>query len=165
MKTKTVPEIDVLIATGIWLFQNGWKIESVSFATGRGMRKDDVKSKFYAKFSEMNIPFEDIKISSNGPDIIATKDSITWKIECKGLGSGSTSTLRNNFDRALASTVSYFDQKNNLRVGLAIPREKTYVNNIKTRIPKTLREKLNLWIFLFNPDKNAIDCYEPNEVV
>ena len=101
--------------------------------------------------------------NSNGPDIIAKKDGLIWKIECKGLGEGVSQTLRNNFDRALSSTVSYYDQRNNLQIGLAMPRDSTYLGLIRSRIPQALREAINLWVILWNVEKKVIEAYSPNQ--
>jgi hypothetical protein len=162
---ETIPEIDVLIATGIWLHSQGWTIESISVARGQGIDTYEDKQKLRAKFSEAKVPHEDIIFNSSGADLTARKDSTTWKIECKGLGTGTPQTLRNNFDRTLASAVSYFDQKNDLCIGLAMPKDYTYINLIRSKIPQALREAINLWILLYNPDGNTIVSYEPNKTV
>lgn len=165
MAYETIPEIDVLIATGIWLDSQGWIIESISVARGQGINPYEDKQKLRVKFSEAKILHEDIIFNSSGADLTARKDSTTWKIECKGLGTGTPQTLRNNFDRTLASTVSYFDRRNDLRIGLAMPRDYAYINLIRSKIPQALREAINLWILLYNPDGNTIDSYEPSKAV
>lgn len=165
MAFNTIPEIDVLIATAVWLHSQGWRIESVSIARGQGINTQRDKQKLCAKLSAKGISRDSVLFKSSGADLTAKKGSIIWKIECKGLGAGTSQTLRNNFDRTLASAVSYFDRKNGLRIGLAMPRCDTYVNLIRSRIPQTLREVVNLWILLYNPHGNAIDSYEPRNSI
>jgi len=162
MVFETVPEIDVLIATGIWLHSQGWSLESISQARGQGINIYEETQKLRTKFSEAQVPNRNLSFNSSGPDIVARKDPELWKIECKGLGTGTPQTLRNNFDRTLSSTVSYYDQKSNLRIGLAMPRNPTYLSLIRNRIPQALREAISLWILLYNSKDYTIDTYEPN---
>ena len=165
MSSDTVPEIEVLIATSLWLHSEGWRIESVSIARGQGIDTEADKQKLRAKLSEAQVPIDHVQFNSSGADITAQKDSITWRIECKGLGGGTPQTLRNNFDRTLASTVSYFDRRNGLIVGLAMPIDYNYISLIRSKIPQALREAINLWILLYNPDQKSIDAYAPNNGV
>lgn len=83
--------------------------------------------------------------------------------ECKGYSNSRSQTQRNNFDRALASCVTYFGDKNNLRIGLAVPD--FYKTVIQKRIPLALRETLRMSIFLFNADDYTIKHYEHNHVL
>ena len=162
MTFEVVPEIDVLIATGIWLHLQGWTIESISQPRGQGIDIYEERPRLRTKFSEAQLPTRNLRFNSSGPDIVARKDSDLWKIECKGLGTGTTQTLRNNFDRTLSSTVSYYDQKSGLRIGLAMPRNSTYLNLIRSRIPQALREAISLWILIYNSNDKTINPYEPN---
>ena len=72
-----------------------------------------------------------------------------------------SSTVRNNFDRALASAASYYTQKDKLRLGLALPAE--YIKFLKDRVPQALRMAINLWIFLYVKFDNEIFVFAPNE--
>lgn len=161
MTTKYVSEIDVIIATALWLHSNNYMIQVISIPKGEGIDIAADRQKLMGKLAEKGIPLESIRFESKGPDIIASFDSGIWKIECKGLGKGAEGTLRENFTRTLASTVSYFDSKENLRLGLAMPKHDTYINLISSKIPRALREVLNLWIFIYNPEINTIDIYDP----
>jgi hypothetical protein len=161
MNNNSIPEIDILIETSIWLFSNGWTLDTVSLARGQGIDGKEHKKKLYIRLLESKVEFPNH--NSNGPDIIAKKDGLIWKIECKGLGEGVSQTLRNNFDRALSSTVSYYDQRNNLQIGLAMPRDSTYLGLIRSRIPQALREAINLWVILWNVEKKVIEAYSPNQ--
>jgi hypothetical protein len=164
MVDEAVPEIDVLIATVIWLHSQGWTVEAISQARGEGINIYEDREKLRTKFSETQVPIPHI-FNSSGPDIIARKGSDLWKIECKGLGAGRPQTLRNNFDRTLSSTVSYYDQKIGLRIGLAMPRNSKYISLIRSKIPQALREAISLWILLYNNEDRNIDPYEPNRAV
>ena len=101
---------------------------------------------------------------------------------------GGKQTQRNNFDRALASTVSYFsadstDVKNRsgdplrivlsamieeepkLRLGLALPATPTYLNELRRRVGKSLRKQLDLWILLLDLQDRNIRAVPPDEEV
>jgi len=68
-------------------------------------------------------------------------------------------TLKNNFDRAVASAVSYYDRKG-IRVGLALPEE--YRKHVARKLPRALREALNMWLFLYVVDEE-IYVWGPDE--
>ena len=165
MTTKIIPEIDVLIAATLWLHSRGYTLQTISVPRGHGIDYTKDKQKLESKLCEANIPLKDLRLKSEGPDIVAILDDCCWKIECKGLGKGKPATLRNNFDRAVASTVSYYDSKTDLRLGLALPKEYTYLNLIDKRIPQPLRETLDLWILLYNADTNSIELIEPTDSI
>ena len=75
MAYEQVPEVDVLIATGIWLHQQSWQIESISLARGQGIDAYEDKHKLFAKFSDVGIPVDEINFNSSGPDITARQDT------------------------------------------------------------------------------------------
>lgn len=154
-----VPEIDVIIKVALWLNSNGYATKSVSIPKGSGIENSADKQKLIDKLSAAGISTNSISFQSEGPDIVASFNEGYWKIECKGLGGGKVSTLRTNFDRALASVVSYYDSKTGIRLGLAIPKEDTYFNLIASKIPQPLREALDLWIFFINAD--SVEVIEP----
>ena len=85
------------------------------------------------------------------------------KVECKGLGEGKASTLRNNFDRALASAVSYYDRLEGIHLGLGFPDVPEYKNLISARLPDALRKKLNIWVFLLSEDRLNVKAFPPEE--
>ena len=70
-------------------------------------------------------------------------------------------TVRNQFDRALASVVSYYDRAQGLQLGLALPEE--YLKHIQDRLPQALRATLNLWILLYVSADNEVYAYAPHE--
>ena len=100
-----------------------------------------------------------MQFSNEGPDIIARHGDGLWRIECKSLGNVARETLKNQFDRAVASAVSYYDQKG-MRVGLALPAE--YRMHIMQKLPRALKEAINLWIFLYVVD-DEIYAWGPDE--
>ena len=161
MSTTVIPEIDVIIGTSLYLYENEWAIKSISIPTGQGLDAYLQKKKLLESFSGEGIPTPAIVFSANGPDIVARQGDKIWKIECKGLGTGKSPTLRNNFDRALSSAASYYDDVENTYVGLALPLDQAYVHHIKYRIPSALRVAISLWIFLYEPNGGSVWAIAP----
>jgi hypothetical protein len=105
------------------------------------------------------------KFSAGGPDLSAISKEEWWQVECKGAGAGKPQTQRNNFDRALASVVSYFEETpptdNPLFreakpfLGLALPATSAYLGQLKRRVRQSLRKRLNLWVLI-------VPCEEPS---
>ena len=164
MSEQPIPENDVLIGTALWLHNKGWQIKQISMASGQNIDQPANKRKIIAEFSRMGIKQEAIRFMSNGPDIEVLKADMKMKIECKGMGEVRIQTLRNNFDRAVASAVSYYDLpiESNLQIGLAVPE--SYLKLIKTRLPQPLRERINLWLFLYVAI-NKIRVFEPRDTI
>jgi len=159
-RAQLVPEINVLIETLKWLYRDGWSVETISIARGaipdyvtaRKMIAEDIK---FLGMSLSNVEFK-----HDGEDIIARKGTSLWKLECKGLSGGKTQTDRNNFDRAVASAVSYYTKTQDLRIGLSLPEY--YKRYFPHRLPKTLRTRLNLWVFLYS-GKDEMYAFAPDE--
>lgn len=156
-------EIDVLIATAIWLHTKGCTLESISIPTRQVMSVSAQKEKLRSKFAALNVPLTNELFKPYGPDIVARFERGLWKIECKGLGEGVSQTLRNNFDRALSSAVSYYNQRDGLRLGLAMAECWDYNYLIRDRIPKALREALDMWIFIYSAADDELYVFEPSE--
>jgi ParB/RepB/Spo0J family partition protein len=161
----TVDEIVVLIETAKWLHSKGAKLRNVSIPKNQNLTHDQQMDKLRGAFSSSGIPFSSLMHEPNGPDIIAESDGALWKIECKGLGGGQTPTLRTNFDRAVASTVAYYDQSHGLRLGLAMPNGDRYLDFIRGRLHRAAREALNLWVFLVDVQSHHVRAIEPSENV
>jgi len=94
-------ELEVLIATTVWLVRNDWNIEAISVAGGHGLppvgyQKEEIRKAFNTE----SVTFDNKMFKHRGPDIIARSHEGIWKIECKGLGKGKASTHRTNFVRA-----------------------------------------------------------------
>ncbi len=156
-----VYELDVLKATIVWLYENGWTAESVSIATGRGLPPiEQQKKQLMRELAAANVPFRGAVYSREGPDIIARSHEGIWKIECKGLGLGKNPTQRENFYRAVASVVSYFDSPET-RLGLALANDYLWKFDLGKRLPRALREAVNLWVLLL--ENQRIYPYEPTE--
>jgi len=108
---------------------------------------------------------------TDGPDICGLSEKEFWQIECKRAGAGKSQTQRNNFDRALASVVSYYDDvtsklPENFKdaqqyLGLALPSTHDYMRELTRRVRKPLRQKLNLWILLYDLNTKAIREVSP----
>jgi hypothetical protein len=156
-------ELEVLIATTVWLVRNDWNIEAISVAGGHGLppvgyQKEEIRKAFNAE----SAPFDRKIFKPRGPDIVAYSHEGIWKIECKGLGKGKASTHRTNFDRAVASAMSYFDTPST-RLGLALANDYLWAYNFSERLPQALRKATNLWVFLL--EKGIIYPYEPTEEI
>ena len=175
-----VPEIDVLIASAIWL----WKQRKViplqfSLAKGKGINLKSDEKRLRDELKAAGVPDtsnirKELRISSpsqfllsSGQDIkgIGFSPQEIWQIECKGAGSGKKSTQRNNFDRALASVVCYYTddfQGFKTYLGLALPATSDYMSELRHRVGKPLRRQLNLWILLYNPNTKMICFVAPD---
>jgi hypothetical protein len=149
METQPIPEIDVLIGTALWLHSNGWLIKQVSMAVGQKIDQVAQRQKLESNFRKAGISLDTIKFSQDGPDIEAIKGTKIWRIECKGLGQVRLQTLKNNFDRAVASVVSYYDQQNGLQLQLGLALPEPYEKLARNKLPQSLKEAINLWLFLY----------------
>lgn len=86
---------------------------------------------------------------------------------------GKPATQRNNFDRALASVVSYYTESppkdlaafsNAIQfLGLALPETGYYMSELKHRVSKPLRKTLNLWVLLYNPLGGGVRGIAPDD--
>ena len=154
-------ELEVLAATLVWLVRNGWTVEAIFIATGHGLPSiEHQKEEVRKTLIQENASLEQLVFKAKGPDIIARSQEGVWKIECKGLGQGKAQTHRNNFDRAVASVMSYFDDSS-IRLGLALANDYLWAYNFQERISRALREATNLWIFLL--EKKTLYSYKPND--
>ena len=164
-----IPENDVLIATVLWLKDRGAIPLMCSLASGLGIDLQAEEKRLREALSADGYE-NDIIMGSTGPDVFAfskEKEEV-WKVECKGAGTGTPQTQRNNFDRALASVVTYFREstpKLSVRLGLALPETRTFLNQLK-HVHKDLRKRLDLWILLLDPqDRRSIRAISPDEEI
>ncbi len=81
-------ELNVLIATALWLLRNGWTIEAMSIAVGHGLPSIDYQ-KGKIREALMGEKVETISFKAKGPDIVARSQEGIWRIECKGMGGES----------------------------------------------------------------------------
>jgi hypothetical protein len=162
MESQYVPEVDVLIAVVRYLHSEGWTIENLSVAHGAGIDSVSSKNRVKVELAKLGIERNIVRFVSKGEDIRARKGGILWRIECKGLAeSMKPPTVRNQFDRALASVVSYYDQTHGLQLGLAVPEE--YFKHIKVRLPQALRIVLSLWVLLYVSADREVYVFAPHK--
>jgi hypothetical protein len=167
------PEGDVLVAATVFLVQRGLVPYQFSIAAGRGLDSTDTINRLRSAFASIGRSYPNF--SGNGADILAVSESEWWAVECKGCGAGQPQTQRNNFDRALASVVSYFTDKpeglpthfSNVTVflALALPATRAYLKELKRRVRIPLRKHLNLWVLLYEPDSKAVRAVSPEEEI
>jgi len=173
-----VTEPQVILATLDWLLERGVLPYRFSISGGTREEREVMKADIHNWYAGTSKTLEKSLVpdfSRGGPDIEAISSSEWWRIECKGAGKGVRRTQRNNFDRALASVVSYYtdqteeigaDLKNRaLFLGLALPDTDTYINELKRRVGKPLRRRLELWILLFETSTGQIRPISPVEEV
>ena len=108
MDKEVIPEIDVLIAASLWLWSQRAIPIQYSIARGQGIDSGDHKQRLVKALDEAGVPSNLRRFVASGPDLVAVSKTRFWQVECKGHGVGKQSTLRNNFDRAVASAVSYY---------------------------------------------------------
>ncbi len=167
---KTIGEGEVLLATVHYLISRNAIPFQISAASGKGIDTQQIKENIKQIFG--SVSFEPSFLGS-GPDIVAVSENEWWIVECKGVGSGKVQTQRNNFDRALASVVSYYEDnpsnppewaKNaSIFLGLALPKSQLYLKELKRRVRLPLRKRLNLWILLYDFSVQNISAIAPNE--
>lgn len=171
-----VPEVDVLIGCSLWLYKRGVLPLRFSIASGHGINLGINRQRLLHALNEVGIPTSEIDFRSDGPDIIAVSKSEFWQIECKGAGQGKHSTQRNNFDRALASAVTYFIDKSPKFpselsflndaipfLGLALPASRNYLSQLRSRLHAPLRKRINLWVLLYDLKSKTIVPVSPDE--
>lgn len=166
-----VPEVDVVRATTMFLLERGVMPYNFSLPQGKGIDSSTYRQQLSEMFESVGL--QPPAFTSIGPDILAFSKGEWWQIECKGAGLGKKQTQRNNFDRALASVVSYYsdvlppalasqfaDAK--IYLGLSVPATKDYLKELTRRVRKPLRQKLNLWILLYQLEDKKITPVSPN---
>jgi hypothetical protein len=179
---NAVSEFNILVPTAIWLVDKGCSELKVSIAHGQGIPLNEQKARFKEILAEKG--FTNISFAPHGPDLIARDEVRIWKVECKGLSRGAYSTVDNNFDRALASVVSYYDEPaaeaqsdvinamnmlsyidKPIRLALALPESDQYRRLLRERVKPALRRKLDLWILIVDPLTKSVECYDPDREV
>lgn len=166
--SDTIQEGTVLLAAIRFLLRRKAIPYQVSVASGQGIDAEQIKSEVRHIFGE--VPFEPA-FKGAGPDVVAVSEDEWWQVECKGVGTGKPQTQRNNFDRALASVVSYYDDAPEELpnwaegatpfLGLALPASTTYLSELKRRVRLPLRRQLNLWVLLYDSSTKAIHAVNP----
>ncbi|MCK4347850.1 MAG: hypothetical protein KAW47_04460 [Thermoplasmatales archaeon] len=167
--SQIVQETDVLIATIVYLVERGVHPYRFSIPRGKGIDTESAKNRIVNASKAIG---QEPSFSSQGPDISAISEKEWWHVECKGAGSGKAQTQRTNFDRALASVVSYYEDKTSSPepyqdaiqyLGLALPATHHYLRELKKRVRKPLRKKLNLWVLLYEIQTHLIRSISPDK--
>lgn len=163
-----IKETVVLIATTLFLLKRGVIPYQFSVPRGQGIDTHSTRNLLLKVFDS---PDNRPNFVNSGPDIVGISEEEWWQLECKGSGTGKQQTQRNNFDRALASVVSYYEEevqgfekkekKPKPFLGLALPRSPAYLKELKRRVRSPLRIKLNLWVLLYDPTNDVIEPISP----
>lgn len=167
--TEVVNESEVLRATVRFLIERRVIPYQFSLTNWRSAESRCLKSSLTELLKPLNMKPE---FCTNGPDVVGVSREEFWQVECKGAGTGKAQTQRNNFDRALASVVSYYveDSSSDLpeesrntqsRLGLALPSTRHYLRELERRVRKPLRKRLNLWILLYEMNSKSIRAITP----
>lgn len=168
----TIVETDVLITTIAFLVERGVTPYQFSVAVGKGIDTAEATGRLRNAFSIVGCAPH---FSRAGADILGLSDSEWWAVECKGAGTGKPSTQRSNFDRALASVVSYYEdipqgieiENRNITacLGLALPDTNAYLKELRRRVRTPLRKRLNLWVLLYQQKLETIRAVPPDELI
>ena len=172
MSFPVVEESKVLIASVVYLMGRGALPYRFSVARGKGINTSEI-------ITALSKPFESAglnpQFSSEGADIEALSETEWWRVECKGTGTGTSQTQRNNFDRALASVVTYFEEppfplpahysNAQLFLGLALSASPDYLRELRRRVRAPLRKHLNLWVMLYDPSSSSVKAVAPSEEI
>lgn len=182
--TGAVSEFEILQATALWFVQSPRKgfIEKIIISPPSGNKGfPSVEEQKRILGERLNAAgFGDFQFCPHGPDLVVMESERQWRVECKGLTGGKRSTLDNNFDRALASVVSYYDEPSNddpvgladiiegfdrpkkpVRLVLALPDDPKYRTLLKKRVRPALRRKLDLWVLLVDTKTPSVNSYDP----
>ncbi len=171
---QIIQEGKVLAATTLFLLERDVRPYKFSFPTGQGIDTLFIKKEIYGILDSVGI--QRFRVSREGADIIGVSENEWWQIECKGSLTGEPRTQKNNFDRALASVVSYYEEKTkglpkeyeqykNAQpyLGLALPASPKYLKELNKRVRQPLRKRLNLWILLYEPESKSIKAVSPED--
>ena len=173
-----IPEIDILEATVVFLRERHVEVYQVSVPKGKGIDKSAGEKRIWKVLSGDGVPsrLPVYPFSDKGQDIMGISATEWWQVECKRSGVGTAQTQRSNFDRALASAVSYYEnQARHLPeayqswanakpyLGLALPASSAYLNELDKRVRQPLRKALNLWVLLYQTESKKIRAVPPED--
>jgi hypothetical protein len=150
-EARYVTEANFLITVAKWLHASGWQLEKVPTRDRNRVKHE---------LTTAGISINNIEFRREEEDIRARQRDNLWRIECKDLSSGKRKTVKSNFDKAVASTVSYYAQKDGLRLDLAL--SDGYNTFLQNKLPQALKEVINLWIFL-HLARDEVLVYAPEE--
>ena len=170
MSFPIIEESKVLTATTDFLIKRGVLPYQFSVARGKGINATETLAYLSGRFRAVGFSPQ---FTPGGADIEAFSEKEWWRVECKGSGTGTSQTQRTNFDRALASVVTYFEEPSNslgvdyanvrLFLGLALPASPAYLRELTRRVRIPLRKQLNLWVLLYDPSSGSVRAVEPTE--
>ncbi len=165
-----VPETDIFIATVGFLLQRGVIPYHFSIPKGKGIDTKSLKKKLEDGSKALGINPSFIR---DGADMIALSEKEWWHIECKGSGGGKPQTQTAKFHIVLSSVVSHYGEDKSILpercrsadqyLGLSIPETKQYLNELNRRVKRPLRQRLNLWVLLYDISTRTIRAIEPNQ--
>ena len=168
--SHVISEGEVLLAAIRYLLTIEAVPTQISVACGRGINVKSIRRKCKNALADSSV---EPQFENSGPDIVAISEDQWWMVECKGAGKGKPATQRNNFDRALASVVSYYGNRpvgvaNNVKksrmfLGLALPDTTRYSHYLMTRVRPPLRKRLNLWVLLYERATRKIRAIAPDQ--
>ena len=172
MEETNISEGNVLLATIKYLVTKRKTLPyTISVASGKDIDHNLTKTKIKDLFKDLE---REPEFVGSGPDIIAVSEKEWWCVECKGVGMGKPQTQRNNFDRALASVVSYYEdmpdtppqwseyvKDSKVFLGLALPGSTQYLKELERRVRSPLRRRLNLWILIY--ERSNIRAVAPSD--
>lgn len=90
--SKTIPEIDVLVAASDFLMERCVTPYQFSTPRGAGIDSTSVLLQVLSKLAADGQDVGQIKYSNKGPDVIGVSETEWWQIECKGSRSGRKAT-------------------------------------------------------------------------
>jgi hypothetical protein len=169
--SSTVPELDILLGVARWLVGRGAMPRTISLAAGSAAGKYADRQRLEAGLAALGLPPDSWHRSSDGPDIVALGRGELWLVECKGAGAGTSQTQRNNFDRALASAVSYYGytpygvngpEVKRRMIALGLAATTNYTRELKRRVRRELRTRLDMWVFLLDPSTVELSAIAPD---
>jgi hypothetical protein len=171
---QNIQEIDVLVATIVFLIERGVKPYQLSITQGNGIDYDSAMNQIFEVLISHNI--QPVFFDNKGQHVIGVSETEWWQVECKGSGNVVPSSQRDNFDRALSSVVSYYEKETKRLprqyepystaqpyLGLAIPASPAYMKELKKRVRPPLRKRRNLWILLYEPESKSIRAVSPED--
>ena len=177
MANPVVPEIEVLIASAVYLWGRGARPISMSISRGSRAGRLPDRQRLKTELQKAGIA-DDVPIYDNGEDLVAASATELWYVECKGSPSkdGNSETEAragthwNQFDRALSSLVSDYDKLQEetkagatAYLGLALPLTDHYLKRLKHKLGKRLRARLNIWVLLYDAQAGTVSAISPNE--
>jgi len=110
--------------------------------------------------------------SDDGISLLAISEKEWWHVQCLGYIEDSVESRQNDFNRALSFIISHYGHEkkgmpDNFKsarqyIGLSLPETPIYLQELKKKIRKPLRQKLNLWVLLYDTCSGGIRSVSPD---